>query len=235
MRRRDPQGHRVPHRPADQVRARHARAGRLADRRRSTLRPPPPGGSSSPGASARPRRDSGARPTTPIRPPITVGLATVAVTATADPPRAHAPADATTITVKAVTRSRRARAQRQRLRPRARAPEHQETGRSDAAQRTRLLAYRTTPKWTEPHVPAPRHGRTVALRAHRCGHRRRARRRRPHASGTGRAPRPLRRGPRAALHGLRESERRRPESNWCARLCRPLPNHSATAPWPRAW
>ena len=25
-------------------------------------------------------------------------------------------------------------------------------------------------------------------------------------------------------------ERRRPESNWCARLCRPLPNHSATAP-----
>src|SRR5215218_6500421 len=24
--------------------------------------------------------------------------------------------------------------------------------------------------------------------------------------------------------------RRRPESNWCTRLCRPLPNHSATAP-----
>ena len=25
-------------------------------------------------------------------------------------------------------------------------------------------------------------------------------------------------------------KRRRPESNWCTRLCRPLPNHSATAP-----
>ena len=27
-----------------------------------------------------------------------------------------------------------------------------------------------------------------------------------------------------------DRRRRRPESNWCARLCRPLPNHSATAP-----
>ncbi len=33
---------------------------------------------------------------------------------------------------------------------------------------------------------------------------------------------------RARRSGTRE--RRRPESNWCARLCRPLPNHSATAP-----
>ena len=30
-------------------------------------------------------------------------------------------------------------------------------------------------------------------------------------------------------------KRRRPESNWCARLCRPLPNHSATAPRPLAF
>src|SRR3954447_15281807 len=27
-----------------------------------------------------------------------------------------------------------------------------------------------------------------------------------------------------------EWKRRRPDSNWCTRLCRPLPNHSATAP-----
>jgi hypothetical protein len=26
-------------------------------------------------------------------------------------------------------------------------------------------------------------------------------------------------------------QRRRPESNWCKRLCRPLRSHSATAPW----
>jgi hypothetical protein len=29
---------------------------------------------------------------------------------------------------------------------------------------------------------------------------------------------------------LARKERRRPDSNWCTRLCRPLPNHSATAP-----
>lgn len=28
----------------------------------------------------------------------------------------------------------------------------------------------------------------------------------------------------------RRPERRRPDSNWCTRLCRPLPSHSATAP-----
>ena len=31
---------------------------------------------------------------------------------------------------------------------------------------------------------------------------------------------------------LRKYQRRRPESNWCKRLCRPLRNHSATAPEP---
>src|SRR5512133_1037018 len=29
--------------------------------------------------------------------------------------------------------------------------------------------------------------------------------------------------------------RRRPDSNWCTRLCRPLPNHSATAPCRGPW
>jgi hypothetical protein len=30
-------------------------------------------------------------------------------------------------------------------------------------------------------------------------------------------------------------KRRRPESNRCTRLCRPLPNHSATAPFSAPW
>src|SRR6476620_7972993 len=32
------------------------------------------------------------------------------------------------------------------------------------------------------------------------------------------------------LPGSDAGKRRRPDSNWCTRLCRPLPNHSATSP-----
>ena len=97
-------GRRVPHRSGDQVRPGHARAGRLADRRR---RPAPD--------RRRPAELTGtvsaAEPD--VVPPndtdqaaVIVGLATVDLTATA---ATHAlPAgSATTITIKAVTRSRR--------------------------------------------------------------------------------------------------------------------------------
>ena len=56
---------------------------------------------------------------------------------------------------------------------------------------------------------------------------------RPNARGRGQGKRPPSMG-HSASPGVRfpQHERRRPESNWCGRLCRPLPNHSATSPRP---
>ena len=129
---------------------------------------------------------------------VTVGLATVALTATADPPVLR-PGGATTIDIKAVTRGRRpARNARVCVRVPQR-PDHQEAGRRDAARRTAVLAHRPARPGSPPHAPAPRRGPGRDARPHGRPRGHRAGCRRAHAPRARRAPHPpCRRAPAGA-------------------------------------